>query len=162
MLWTRRSVAATMLQQMSDYRRAQGRRVAELRDAKNWTQEDLARFADISVKTVSRVENGTNELRATTLREFAQALDVSEADLRIPAPAPLGLGAPPEPDLESRLEAIEAKLDLVLALLGPADSATPSGLAEVAAALGAATDRARADEETATQPARQATARRQR
>ncbi len=127
MPWTRRSLAATIQHQMDEYRKAQGRRVAQLRDAKSWTQEDLARETEMAVKTISRIENGHNELRSTTLRKLAKALGVTESEIRGTPPAPLGLDARDEDRFELDTIAIlenqariEAKLDRILAVLGEA------------------------------------------
>lgn len=118
MSWTRRGVAATVLQQMVDYRKAQGERVAQFREGKGWTQEDLSHKAGISTKTVSRFENGHHEGRGGTIRKLAAALEVQEADIRGRPPAPLGLG-PSEPvEAAPQLARLEAKLDAIIGHLG--------------------------------------------
>jgi transcriptional regulator with XRE-family HTH domain len=101
--WTGKSAVATVLRAMEEYRRQIGDRVRELRKARDWTIEDLAHAADVSVKTTSRLENGLVESRRSTVRKIAKALDVAEADI-------LGAAAP-KPGRPSQLDRIEAKVD---------------------------------------------------
>ena len=95
---------------MEDHRKEVGQRIAALRDARGWSQEELAHRADVSVKTISRLENGRNEGRGKNLRSIAEALEVPVLDLQGTQPDPFGLS-----DV-SQLDRIEAKLDR---LLGP-------------------------------------------
>lgn len=90
--WTRRSVAFSVLAAVEAQQREIARRVAHLRDAKGWTNEKLAYESGLSVKTISRVVNARHEPRGDTVRALATVFDVSEADIRGPMPAPLGLG----------------------------------------------------------------------
>jgi transcriptional regulator with XRE-family HTH domain len=56
-----------------------GGKVKRAREAAGLSQEDLARAADLSVYTISKLENGGN-VRSNTLRRIARALkkDVDE------------------------------------------------------------------------------------
>ncbi len=54
-----------------------GRKIRELRHAKNWSQHDLANAANIDQATVSRIEAETKVPRTDTLVAIANALDVS-------------------------------------------------------------------------------------
>lgn len=124
--WTRQNVGVTVLMVMDEHRKQAGQRLAQLRDAKGWSQEDLARKTTLSVKTISRFENGRHDGRRDTVRRIVDALEIDEADLIGPPPDPLGLNQP------TQLDRIEAKLDDLLARL----PATPSDevVAEVEAA----------------------------
>ncbi len=64
-----------------------GRKIRELRHAKNWSQHDLANAANIDQATVSRIESETKVPRTDTLIAIATALGVSPEVL---------LGANPE------------------------------------------------------------------
>lgn len=66
-----------------------GRRVAELREARAWTQEAFAERAECSVKYVQSVERGDENLGISTLVKFAGLLRVRVADL-FAAPASRG------------------------------------------------------------------------
>jgi transcriptional regulator with XRE-family HTH domain len=90
--WTRKSAGVSVLLAMEEHRRQAGARVLQLREARNWTHEDLAHAAGLSVKTVSRYERGRVEGRRTTTRKLAEALGVDEHDIIGQPPAPLGLG----------------------------------------------------------------------
>ena len=54
-----------------------GRKIRELRHAKNWSQHDLANAANIDQATVSRIEAETKVPRTDTLVAIATALGVS-------------------------------------------------------------------------------------
>lgn len=105
--WTRRSGAASLLLVLDVQRREVGRRIVRLREQKGWGQEDLAHAAEVSVKTISRIENGRHESRNNTVERIAKALDVDKDDLW-PKPAPLGLGA--EDPYREQLDRIEQAL----------------------------------------------------
>ena len=55
----------------------------KIREEKNLTQEELAEKSGISVRTIQRIEAGT-EPKGYTLRTLASTLDISEIDLLIP------------------------------------------------------------------------------
>jgi transcriptional regulator with XRE-family HTH domain len=56
--------------------------VKQLREQKGWSQERLARIADISNNTITNIEVG-NQLNPTieTLKKIAKALEVDVKDL---------------------------------------------------------------------------------
>lgn len=64
-----------------------GRRIAELRRAREQTQEQLAEKLRTSVQWVSRIEGGAVNLTIHTLVGLARVLDVEVVDLFVP-PAP--------------------------------------------------------------------------
>ena len=67
-----------------------GRRVAELRRGKGWTQERFAERMRTSVQWVSRIESGTVNLTIDTLCGLAKVLDVDVVALfDIPGPEPV-------------------------------------------------------------------------
>lgn len=53
-----------------------GANVREAREAKGWTQEDLAHASGLATVQVSRVERGVREIRLTTLLRLVAALNV--------------------------------------------------------------------------------------
>jgi transcriptional regulator with XRE-family HTH domain len=68
-----------------------GRRVAEVRRARGWTQERLAEALGVGPVTLSRLETGHRALSLSTLAGIAGALEVTLGDLldvetRLPAP----------------------------------------------------------------------------
>jgi transcriptional regulator with XRE-family HTH domain len=103
---------------MADYRKEVGQRIRQLRLAKHMSQEDLAHEAHVTVKTVSRWENGRHSGYLGNVKALAEALGVEPEDITGTPPAPLGLGAPGlVTGPEERLVAIEEKLDQVIATL---------------------------------------------
>ena len=61
-----------------------GRKVAELRLAKGWSQQQLAVRAGLHAMTISGIErqaHGTKEPRLATVEALAQALGVERVDL---------------------------------------------------------------------------------
>ena len=55
----------------------------KIREEKNITQEELAEKSGLSVRTIQRIEAGT-EPKGYTLKTLASTLDISEKDLLIP------------------------------------------------------------------------------
>ncbi|GAA4159140.1 helix-turn-helix domain-containing protein [Gryllotalpicola daejeonensis] len=55
-------------------------RIAELRRARGWTQEQLSSASGVAVRTIQRLESGT-DASAETLTLIANALDVPVGDL---------------------------------------------------------------------------------
>ena len=55
-------------------------RLKEIREQKNLTQEELSEQSNISVRTIQRIEAGT-EPKGHTLKILAKSLDISESDL---------------------------------------------------------------------------------
>lgn len=125
--WTRQNVGVTVLMVMDEHRKQAGQRLAQLRDAKGWSQEDLARKTELSVKTISRFENGRHDGRRDTVRRLVDALEIDEVDLIGPPPDPLGLNQP------TQLDRIEAKLDELLARLPATQTPDEEVVAEVEA-----------------------------
>lgn len=150
--WTRRNVGVTVLLAMEEHRKQAGQRLAQLRDAKGWSQEDLSRETGLSVKTISRFENGRHDGRRDTIRRIVEAVGVSEADLVGQPPDPLGLGEPSQldriegvlTDLLERVEALQADND-ALRLRLSAEILTRGAKREVAE--GHASDEARQPED---------------
>ena len=53
-----------------------GTRVREARKARGWSLEQLAVYANLSVKTVWTAETGKKPISTKTLRELGKALDL--------------------------------------------------------------------------------------
>jgi transcriptional regulator with XRE-family HTH domain len=64
-----------------------GPKLARLRQAKGWTQQQLAVEAGVHAMTVSSAERGAVEPLLTTIEAIARALGVSVAELLEPEPA---------------------------------------------------------------------------
>ena len=58
-----------------------GENVRAARQAKGWTQEDLAHSSGLAPVQVSRIERGVREIRLTTLVRLLAALDASPDQL---------------------------------------------------------------------------------
>jgi transcriptional regulator with XRE-family HTH domain len=71
-----------------------GEEVKRLRQAKGWTQEQLAVYAGSSQPTVNLLEAGKRNPSATTLEKLARALEVEVVDLFPKAQAQLPLNDP--------------------------------------------------------------------
>ncbi len=82
----------------------------KIREKQNLTQEELAEKSGLSVRTIQRIEAGTDP-KGYTLKTLASSLDVSESDLLIPniPVEELILGTPihEEPILETENNQIE-------------------------------------------------------
>lgn len=75
--------------------RAVGRRIAELRRAKHWTQEQFAAEAEVLIGYVRRVEGGYENLSLESLEKIATLLDVDVVELlKPPVAAEVRLGRP--------------------------------------------------------------------
>ncbi|HJL26627.1 MAG TPA: helix-turn-helix transcriptional regulator, partial [Polyangiaceae bacterium LLY-WYZ-15_(1-7)] len=61
-----------------------GRRVAELRTRRGWTQQVFAEKADFSVKYLQRIESGRANLSVRSLVKLAAVLAVGVAELFAP------------------------------------------------------------------------------
>lgn len=59
-----------------------GQNVRKFRNAKSWTQEQLADIAKVTARTIQRIESGDVPPSAETLLALAGAFDVSVDDLR--------------------------------------------------------------------------------
>lgn len=55
--------------------------VRTLRERCGWTGEELARRAQVSPTTISKIENGADRFQRRTIGKIAKGLGVSEADL---------------------------------------------------------------------------------
>lgn len=53
-----------------------GANVRQAREARGWSQEELAHQAGLASVQVSRIERGKREIRVTTLIKLVKALDV--------------------------------------------------------------------------------------
>lgn len=83
--WTRRDIAATFQRMLQERYEKVGSEVRRLRLSQGLTHETLAFKAGVSVKTISRVENGRlHEHRGGTYRKIAQALGVDVQVLLAP------------------------------------------------------------------------------
>jgi transcriptional regulator with XRE-family HTH domain len=58
-----------------------GKKIKELRNRKGLSQEELAEQAQISLRTVQRIENDETEARGDTLKRLAAALNITPEDL---------------------------------------------------------------------------------
>ncbi|HVR39617.1 MAG TPA: helix-turn-helix transcriptional regulator [Thermoanaerobaculia bacterium] len=58
-----------------------GKRVRELRIAREWTQERLAEEAELNAVQVSHIERGANEPKLTTILRLAKALGITASEL---------------------------------------------------------------------------------
>jgi len=65
----------------SQYLATFGKRLAEVRRAKGFTQESLAEKANVTALTVSYIEQGRQWPRISTLHKLAKCLNVSVAEL---------------------------------------------------------------------------------
>lgn len=125
---------------MAEHTQTLARRVESLRKAKGWSRLRLANEADLSEKTIARIENAQPiETRSDTFDKLANALGVPVHDL--------DAGRPTLEELEREegpLERIERKLDaLAKALEDGASQALAGdpiqGLASLVQQLRAAT-----------------------
>lgn len=66
---------------MEDIKILLGKRIKELRLKKGFSQEKLAEMLDIAVRNVSKIECGTNFIRADKIPKLSAALDVSVHEL---------------------------------------------------------------------------------
>lgn len=69
------------VEQRDQERSVLGEKVASIRKDKGFTQEELARTADIGRATLSRLENGEVSPRYETLKKVAKALQVKTSRL---------------------------------------------------------------------------------
>ena len=114
--FTRREALSRFEAMAADHKKAIGRRIAKLREAKRWTQPRLAAeipAQEVDAQQISKWERGIHTPRKH-LEALAEALDVDEGvilagdygrDERGPAPDPFGTPAP-----SARLTQIESAL----------------------------------------------------
>lgn len=122
--WTKGDIAATIRLVTQQQRDEIAARVRAEMERQGFTSSRLARKANLSEKTISRVINGRKDPRYDTLERIANALGVEESDLRGPRPTPLGLGAEsapskdaPEPTQLDRIELAVSDLASLAAAL---------------------------------------------
>lgn len=61
------------------------KKIVEARKQKGLTQEELADLANVTVRTIQRIESGETQPRSFTLRTIAEALGTSFEELAAPA-----------------------------------------------------------------------------
>jgi Zn-dependent peptidase ImmA (M78 family)/transcriptional regulator with XRE-family HTH domain len=112
-----------------------GRRVAEARQGRGWTQGELAGRVGLTQTAVSRIETGTRAVSSLELAELAEALDVSVLDLLRAGRRPIlaiaaRLGRFRDPGAVDRAlkraEALTALDELLDGLLQPGDAHQPA------------------------------------
>ena len=59
---------------MSDITVALGKKIRSLRQARGWTQEQLAEYADLHVSYIVLLEKGANRATIETLEKLAKAV----------------------------------------------------------------------------------------
>lgn len=64
-----------------DIRKQLGRNVRKLREAKGWSQEDLAEASTLHRTYISGIERGARNPTLTVVQRLAKALSVSPAEL---------------------------------------------------------------------------------
>ena len=116
-----------------------GRRVADARQGRGWTQGELAGRVGLTQTAVSRIETGTRAVSSLELAELAEALDVSVLDLLRAGRRPIlaiaaRLGRFRDPGAVDRAlkraEALTALDELLDGLLQPADAPPPGDVLE--------------------------------
>ncbi|WP_434035547.1 DUF4870 domain-containing protein [Formosa sp. 4Alg 33] len=58
-----------------------GRKIKEIRKKKGLSQEELAEYATVNLRTVQRIENNESEPRGKTLHLICKALDIHAEDI---------------------------------------------------------------------------------
>lgn len=58
-----------------------GKRLRKLREAKDWTLEELAEAADMNSLQVGHIERGASDPKLSTIVKLAHALRIAPADL---------------------------------------------------------------------------------
>ena len=66
---------------MSEITIALGKKIRSLRQARNWTQEQLAEYAELHVSYIVLLEKGANRATIETLEKLAKAFGISISDL---------------------------------------------------------------------------------
>jgi len=116
-----------------------GRRVADARQGRGWTQGELAGRVGLTQTAVSRIETGARAVSSLELAELAEALDVSVLDLLRAGRRPIlaiaaRLGRFRDPGAVDRAlkraEALTALDELLDGLLQPADAPPPGDVLE--------------------------------
>ena len=58
-----------------------GKRIRQIREAKDWRQSDLAKAAKLPVRSVGRIERAEVDVRLSTLAKIAKALKTTVKEL---------------------------------------------------------------------------------
>jgi transcriptional regulator with XRE-family HTH domain len=83
-----------MTENEQELRVQRGQLIAQLREEKFWTREQLAKEAGVSITTVTHAEAGVTHLRLSTMQKLAEALGADPRLLLHPEEA-LGKGLAP-------------------------------------------------------------------
>jgi transcriptional regulator with XRE-family HTH domain len=71
-----------------------GKRIRQLREAREWSQEQLARRAGLGLMAINRIENGeVRQPKRTSIRGIAAALEIPVNDLEQLLTEPAANGA---------------------------------------------------------------------
>ena len=57
------------------------KKIKELRSRKGYSQDELAEYSQLSLRTIQRIENGETEPRGDTLKRLANALNVTPDEM---------------------------------------------------------------------------------
>ena len=66
---------------MSEITIALGKKIRSLRQARGWTQEQLAEYAELHVSYIVLLEKGANRATIETLEKLSRAFGISISDL---------------------------------------------------------------------------------
>lgn len=80
--WTKKSVAATLLQVTEEQRREMAARLAQRMDERSLTNDLLAHEAGVSSKTISRILNAHHDPRIATIEKVASAVGFTREEFR--------------------------------------------------------------------------------
>lgn len=90
-----------------------GRRVRLLREARGWSQEDLARHCGRHFTYIGRVERGEQNITVAVLHDIASALGVQVADLLVEEhPLLVGWSVTPSDVIEALSHGFRAQVDV--------------------------------------------------
>jgi len=95
-----------------------GRRVAELRAVRGFTQREFAARAGLSDRYLQRVEAGTENLTVRTLVKLSNAFSVPLVELLAPPTMPRARLGRPRRERAKIVEVLELKVADVLAITG--------------------------------------------
>ena len=62
-----------------------GKKIAQLRNKKGWTQQDLEEYSDLAQNSISKIENGHTNAKLSTLEAIADAFQMEAGQLLIDA-----------------------------------------------------------------------------
>lgn len=66
---------------MADIRKRFGKRIIQLREERDWTQEELAAHSGISTRSISSIENGVYSITLDTAYKLARGFGIPLASL---------------------------------------------------------------------------------